>query len=445
MRRQVLASFTLLIVLATASVGTNRFFLAPAQESGEQEISVSFDKKTVAVNESIELQVDLEGNEQSRYLYRKVQGIIVDSADKIRFSLYLLPNDGPDNFTKWTGTLAITEDWKAGTYRLLRLDIVSAVFPEKLNVSSSEVKFETSEIAVKEQDAGKFTVQNRADSGSARLFSLEFSGDIAPTASASSLIDVIFITSEDSKVNNIGIDIGALSGLEGITNITLMIIKDSTSFLILFKKGSSDGDNLAQNAEKWSSVEGNNQFSKGIYQIKNITITTASSTKLIPGAEISSPMLALTDANGDDDSDTLSNIDEVKGQAVEGKYTYSSHSARDSDTDLLNDGWETLYGLEPLIKNENLDEDSDGDGLVLSEEEFQGTNPLLNDSDGDGFSDKEEVDNGTDPLNATEFPVDTDPDYFALFLVFAGFVSVILIIVGIFVVRNYLKKRKGPW
>jgi len=50
------------------------------------------------------------------------------------------------------------------------------------------------------------------------------------------------------------------------------------------------------------------------------------------------------------------------------------------------------------------DEDQDGDGLLDTEEEALGTDPLNADSDGDGYSDFDEISEGTDPNDSAEFP-----------------------------------------
>ncbi len=96
----------------------------------------------------------------------------------------------------------------------------------------------------------------------------------------------------------------------------------------------------------------------------------------------------------------------------------------DSDEDLLVDGEEGLYGLDPLNADWDSDglndgvelrqyhtnpknADTDGDGLDDYTEIFtHGTNPNSSDTDGDGLSDADEIGtHGTDPLNA-----DTDGD-----------------------------------
>ncbi len=52
----------------------------------------------------------------------------------------------------------------------------------------------------------------------------------------------------------------------------------------------------------------------------------------------------------------------------------------------------------------HLDGDSDGDGLLDSEEMELGTNPHDPDTDGDGWSDGEEVEGNTDPLDPERHP-----------------------------------------
>lgn len=57
-----------------------------------------------------------------------------------------------------------------------------------------------------------------------------------------------------------------------------------------------------------------------------------------------------------------------------------------------------------------VDADSDGDGLLDSEEATTGTDPAVADTDGDGLSDGDEVETGTDPL-ATDSDGDTYSDF----------------------------------
>lgn len=71
----------------------------------------------------------------------------------------------------------------------------------------------------------------------------------------------------------------------------------------------------------------------------------------------------------------------------------------DTDGDGLLDSDEALLGTDPN------NPDTDGDGITDGQEVALGTNPLVFDTDGDGLGDGDEVLLGTDPLNA-----DTDAD-----------------------------------
>ncbi|NWF94919.1 MAG: M28 family peptidase [Candidatus Thorarchaeota archaeon] len=80
----------------------------------------------------------------------------------------------------------------------------------------------------------------------------------------------------------------------------------------------------------------------------------------------------------------------------------------DSDFDLLPDGWEVRYGLDPLHA-ETVD-DPDGDALTNVDELKHGTHPLVSDTDSDGMPDGFEVDNDLDPL-ADDSSFDPDNDW----------------------------------
>jgi hypothetical protein len=71
----------------------------------------------------------------------------------------------------------------------------------------------------------------------------------------------------------------------------------------------------------------------------------------------------------------------------------------DTDGDLLGDGFELLYGFDPLIANVVILDDTDGDGLTDFDESRQMTNPNNADTDGDGVSDNDEVNQGSNPNN----------------------------------------------
>ncbi len=96
-------------------------------------------------------------------------------------------------------------------------------------------------------------------------------------------------------------------------------------------------------------------------------------------------------ASKDSDGDGLLDSDE----AVKGTDSLKA----DTDGDGLKDGDEVSKGTDPLKA------DTDGDGLKDGDEASRGTNPLSEDSDNDGLKDGDEVARGTDPLKA-----DTDGD-----------------------------------
>ncbi len=82
-----------------------------------------------------------------------------------------------------------------------------------------------------------------------------------------------------------------------------------------------------------------------------------------------------------------------------GAYEYVfDPSIVDTDGDGMPDMWETLYS-PPLNPTNGLDGalDSDGDGLLNSNEFTWGCNPTHSDTDADGMPDGWEVDNGLDP------------------------------------------------
>jgi len=84
------------------------------------------------------------------------------------------------------------------------------------------------------------------------------------------------------------------------------------------------------------------------------------------------------------------------------------------DGDQMPDGWETAYGLDTDIDDGDLD--SDGDGLINSDEYLNGTDPTKVDTDNDGWSDSAEVEAGSDPTstdldnNNNDIPDSVDPD-----------------------------------
>ncbi len=63
-----------------------------------------------------------------------------------------------------------------------------------------------------------------------------------------------------------------------------------------------------------------------------------------------------------------------------------------------------LSACGPATGNLDGNDDSDGDGILNSEEEQLGTDPLDADTDGDGYTDSEERDSYTDPLDPDDYP-----------------------------------------
>ena len=136
--------------------------------------------------------------------------------------------------------------------------------------------------------------------------------------------------------------------------------------------------------------------------------------------------LGLNPDNPDTDGDTLndsyevnklgtnaSNID-TDGDTLNDSYELFLNlnaSNIDSDNDGLNDGWEVKYhdssgvNSTDTANDTELGFDQDGDGLNLTEEEIEGTDPGDNDTDGDGLNDSYEVDLGLNPRDS-----DTDGD-----------------------------------
>ena len=116
----------------------------------------------------------------------------------------------------------------------------------------------------------------------------------------------------------------------------------------------------------------------------------------------------VNDAEGDLDSDDLSNIDEY----VAG----SDPQDDDSDDDGLKDGAETNTGIYVSASDTGtnpLSEDTDSDGLldlvetntgIFVDADDPGTNPNLADTDNDGFDDGSEIASSTDPNDDTSVP-----------------------------------------
>lgn len=99
---------------------------------------------------------------------------------------------------------------------------------------------------------------------------------------------------------------------------------------------------------------------------------------------------------GDTDSDAVNDYDECK-------IHHSLPDDPDSDDDVMPDGWEVKYALDPMNNDADLDSDNDGydsnrndhldeiEQYTNLEEFLNNTNPKMNDSDSDGMTDGWEI------------------------------------------------------
>ena len=101
-------------------------------------------------------------------------------------------------------------------------------------------------------------------------------------------------------------------------------------------------------------------------------------------------------------------LDHAERKAVEamllGKYKSSGSLTNDSDNDGISDWWEMEYGAIEIAQG-----DSDSDGLSNLEEYVNRTNPHVSDTDGDGLTDAWELSNGWNPrLDDSVVDIDSD-------------------------------------
>ncbi|MBU0677505.1 MAG: hypothetical protein KJ626_05255 [Verrucomicrobia bacterium] len=108
-----------------------------------------------------------------------------------------------------------------------------------------------------------------------------------------------------------------------------------------------------------------------------------------------------SDRTGDADNDGLLNYEE--------HFYQTNPRNADTDSDGMPDGWEALYSLNPRSAAD-ASSDADGDGLSNLTEYQLGTNPTSTDSDGDSMPDAWEVQEGFDPANPADGALDADSD-----------------------------------
>ena len=144
-------------------------------------------------------------------------------------------------------------------------------------------------------------------------------------------------------------------------------------------------------------VDGALQVSPPQWTTKYFRVKASSGTN-----EITSQVAAVEfRADGDADEDGLTNTDEYNTHHTDMFYF-------DTDRDMLPDGWEVRYGLNPTNSNQNSnglldgDDDFDGDGVTNLSESNHSSNPTTPDSDTDGTSDLDEINQGSNPADGAD-------------------------------------------
>ncbi|MBI4403454.1 MAG: hypothetical protein HY537_04795, partial [Deltaproteobacteria bacterium] len=98
---------------------------------------------------------------------------------------------------------------------------------------------------------------------------------------------------------------------------------------------------------------------------------------------------------------------EFKNDVLTRRIGYLSQETDKKDNDGFSDGEEISQKTDPrnaASKPLAVPGDSDGDGIVDTEEARLQTDAFKVDSDNDGFSDKEEIDGGSNPNDASSIP-----------------------------------------
>jgi hypothetical protein len=108
-------------------------------------------------------------------------------------------------------------------------------------------------------------------------------------------------------------------------------------------------------------------------------------------AEVASGLTPALSSGGDEDGDSLSNLEEL---TLHGTNPF----VLDTDGDGLLDGFEVSNGFDPLVAGDESG-DPDLDGLDNLAEQAAGSNPNAADTDADGLDDGAEVALGTSPTN----------------------------------------------
>lgn len=173
------------------------------------------------------------------------------------------------------------------------------------------------------------------------------------------------------------------TGMEGTYEI---VITNMASGLIDFEvdlayETDIDGDNVPDSQQWW--------YNGFHYDADNDGIPDAEEEEI-----------ASDPHNSDQDNDSLSDYDEI--------YIYgTAHNKRDTDDDEIDDAYEILVGLDPLVKDSH--KDPDFDGLSNLGEYLAGTDIYDSDSDSDLILDGWECAHGLDPLRDDAYE-DSDGD-----------------------------------